>query len=136
MYLSHGGNIRTETDEQSIETLKRKGWIEAPQPEFDAATHTCEWVDGAWFVSEIPTQVPQEVPLWAFRSMLALSGLTAAAVAQIAALPEPEKTVALTQWEYGNFIRRDHPLIAQMGVQLGLTSQQINAIFVQANSLT
>lgn len=136
MHLSHAGNLRIESDEQAVDTLKRKGWIEAPQPEFDAATHTCDWVDGAWSVSAIPTQVPQEVPLWAFRSMLALSGLTDAAEAQIAALPEPEKTVALTQWEYGNFIRRDHPLITQMGVQLGLTSEQIDAIFVQANSLT
>ena len=86
-------------------------------------------------MSEIVPHVPEEIPLWAFRSVLELSGLKDSAEAQIAALSEPAKTVATIQWEYGNFIRRDHPLITQMGEQLGLSNAQIDSIFIQADSL-
>jgi hypothetical protein len=80
---------------------------------------------------------PETIPLWAFRASLALVGIQKEAVlALIDALPEPQKTVANIQWEYGNFIDRVHPLINQLGGALGLTEEQINEIFRVALTLT
>ena len=135
MNLSFNGQLRTESDESVIAALLRKGWIETNPPEFDSSTHQASWVDGDWVISVIPKEVPTEVPLWAFRAMLAVSGIAAQVDGLIVALPEPQRTVASTQWVYGNFIVRNHPMIEALGSQLGLTADQIDDIFIQASKL-
>ena len=82
-----------------------------------------------------PSSVPEEVPLWAFRAVLTIMGIAPQVDALIGSLDEPAKTVAQVQWEFGNYILRNHPLIAALGSQLGLSSAQIDAVFTQANSL-
>lgn len=85
---------------------------------------------------EIPEPTPEEVPLWAFRASLVLAGVTEATVdALIGGLSEPAKTVATIQWNYGNFIRRDHPLISQLGGAMGLDAEAINNVFRLAATL-
>lgn len=81
--------------------------------------------------------VPDEIPLWAFRSVLTLTGISQDAVGGlISSLPEPQKTVATIQWEYGNYIVRNHPLIATLGAALGLTNEQIDNVFISAAQLS
>ena len=41
----------------------------------------------------------------------------------------------LISWEYASVFLRSDPLIAQIGTSLGLTSAQIDALFVQAATL-
>ena len=53
-YLTLDKQLRAETDPAIIVNLERKGWVPAPQPDFDAVTQQCEWVDGSWSVSPIP----------------------------------------------------------------------------------
>lgn len=80
--------------------------------------------------------VPDIVPLWAFRAALVLDGVTQAQVdALIASLPEPAKTVATIQWNYGNYIERSHELIGQLGAAMGLTPEQIDNVFRTAATL-
>lgn len=86
-----------------------------------------------WEIVSAPT--PQSVPLWAFRAVLTVQGITPQVDGLIAALPEPQKTVAQVQWEFGNFIDRDHPLIVAMGAEIGLTPDQIDDVFRQAAQL-
>lgn len=50
-YLTLDKQLRSETDPAIIANLQRKGWIPAPQPDFDPAAQQCEWVDGAWVVT-------------------------------------------------------------------------------------
>ena len=85
---------------------------------------------------EIPEPIPDEIPLWAFRAALVLAGITEAAVdSLISGLPQPAKTVASIQWNYGNFIRRDHPLIDQLGGAMGLQQEDIDNVFRTAATL-
>lgn len=85
----------------------------------------------------IEQNVPGEIPLWAFRSVLTLTGISQESIGTlIASLPEPQKTVATIQWEYGNYIVRSHPLISTMGAALGLTSEQIDNVFISAAQLS
>lgn len=108
------------------------GWT---PPEGHTAVPEDQLPPGTPWVPQPPPPVPAEVPLWAFRAALALAGLKASAEALIAALPEPEKTVASEQYMFGNFIERAHPMINGLGAQLGLTTEQIDALFRTADSL-
>lgn len=136
-FITLNGHLRSETDPEVIYNLIRKGWSEAPQPQFDPATQECNWVDGAWVVTpKPPAPAPAEIPLWAFRSAIALSGMTPQVVAMIDALPEPDKTVAFQQWEYANWISRNHETIDEIANALGLTPSQIDDIFRLGDSLT
>ena len=51
----------------------------------------------------------------------------------IAATSDPtERKKIQIQWEYSTTIRRDHPLIISFGADLGLTENQIDTIFINA----
>ncbi len=55
IYLTFNSELRQYSDgDEAIETLTRKGWTITTPPTFDPATHSCEWVDGRWQVSELP----------------------------------------------------------------------------------
>lgn len=84
----------------------------------------------------ISRQIPEEIPLWAFRSALGLAGIKNNVINLIDSLPEPQKSIALEQWEYGNFILRNHPLIISLSAKLGLSTEEVDQIFITANSLT
>jgi hypothetical protein len=79
--------------------------------------------------------IPQEIPLWAFRAILTIEGIHASVETLINNLPEPDKTVANIQWNYGNYIERSHPLINSLGSILGLNKNQIDNIFIEASKL-
>ena len=77
--------------------------------------------------------VPQQVALWQARAVLAAQNLLTAADAAVAATNDP---VLTNVWQYGNFISHDSPNIAKLGAVLGLTSAQIDALFVAADAIT
>ena len=80
-----------------------------------------------------PPSVPQQVPMWAVRTVLQNDGL----FDQAQALIEASTDNALKNiWEYGNYAERSSVAIASLATALGLTSEQINEMFVAANSLT
>lgn len=87
--------------------------------------------------------VPFAVTMRQARQALLLSGMlgaTAEAVdaavkARIGALSEPVRSLALIEWEYSTEVHRDRPLVTTLGQALGMTSAQMDALFVQARSL-
>lgn len=86
-------------------------------------------------VESPPAPVPDEVPMWAFRRALERVGMLNPVLAFIATLPHELRRDAETHLEYGNFIRRDHPLMAA-AAQLGLDSDKVDDIFRVAHELT
>lgn len=80
--------------------------------------------------------VPDEIPLWAFRSILKINGVSDQIPELINLLPEPDKTISLEQWERANFINRNHPVIQSIGSALGMTSEEIDNIFISGYNLT
>jgi hypothetical protein len=81
-----------------------------------------------------PPPVPGEVPMWAFRLALEKVGMLDSVLAFVQSLPHDAKREAETHLEYGNYIRRDHPLMAAAG-QLGLDSAKVDDIFRVADEL-
>lgn len=55
--------------------------------------------------------------------------------AYIETLPEPNRSLALQQWEYSNEMKRDNPLVNSMAEGLGLTSQDLNNLWLYAATL-
>jgi hypothetical protein len=65
----------------------------------------------------------------------ASDNMLAQAEAIFDAMSEPEKTAARIEWEFGTEVRRDSPLITQLAGAIGLTDQQIDAMFVAAKEI-
>ena len=56
--------------------------------------------------------------------------------AAIEAMPDgAEKEIALIEWGYASSFERSHPLIALVGGVLGLSDEQIDALWPEAISL-
>ena len=135
-YLTYDCQLRIETNPEVISTLERKGWVNTPQPSFDPTTQSCTWENCTWVVTDIPIQVPQIIPNWSLRAQLQIMGLFDSVQTMVDNLTGTEKIIAVQQWEYGNQVERYHPLVIQIGTELGLNSQQIDQIFIDANNLS
>jgi hypothetical protein len=85
--------------------------------------------------SALPPQVPQSVTMRQARLALLGAGLLAGVEAAIAALPEPQKSAALIEWEYAAVVQRSSGLVPMMGTELGLTETQLDDLFVAAAAL-
>ena len=79
--------------------------------------------------------VPHEVPMWSIRAILDLAGLTPQINSILNDLAEPQRTIVLRAWEYGNYIRRDSPTIAALTLALNKTSAEVDAYFIEAYKL-
>lgn len=135
------GSVRLVADDVPVDPAAVRAFIDTTPPEVPEGKQLVEsfeitdtTVTRVWSWTDVPP--PSEVPLWAFRAALVLAGITEAQVdTLIASLPEPSKTVATIQWNYGNFIARGHSLIDSLGAAMGLSSTAIDDVFRQASKL-
>ncbi|MEN9384613.1 MAG: hypothetical protein RL323_1756 [Pseudomonadota bacterium] len=86
-------------------------------------------------VPVIPVEVPQSVTMRQARLALLGAGMLDDVNAAIAALPEPDKSAALIEWEYASEVQRSTGLVANLGAALGLTEPQLDDLFIQAAQL-
>lgn len=77
--------------------------------------------------------VPGTIPLWAARTVLQQGNLLDAATT---AVNQSTDLALKNVWEYGNFINRNSPAIQSLATALGLTSAQVDEMFIAANNLT
>lgn len=77
--------------------------------------------------------VPPYAPVTPRQARLALLG--AGLLTQVEAAVTAAGGATQITWEYATQIRRDDPLIAQIGTSLGLTQAQIDALFIAAAGL-
>jgi broad specificity phosphatase PhoE len=80
---------------------------------------------------EIPDPVPPVITAVQARLALTAAGLRQAAEAAIAAGSQDVKDY----WQFSTEIRRDNSLLASIATALGLTSAQVDALFVSAAQL-
>lgn len=94
--------------------------------------------DGQEFSSPPPPPlpaIPQEVTMRQARLALLENNLLANVQPAINSLPEPDKTKAQIEWEYSNALQRSNPFVAVLGTALGLSSQDLDDLFIQASAL-
>jgi len=80
-------------------------------------------------------EVPEEVTMRQARLALLGAGLLDDVEAAIDAMSDPAKAAARIEWDYSNTLRRDHPLVTTLGAGLGLTSGQLDDLFIAAGAL-
>jgi hypothetical protein len=85
-----------------------------------------------WMMEKPPTPVPQQVPMWAVRTVLQNDNLFTEAQAAIDASTD---NALKNVWEYGNFADRGSKAIASLAATLNLTDAQVDQMFIDANSL-
>jgi hypothetical protein len=92
-----------------------------------------------WSAEEIAAHrkslVPESVTMRQCRIALLDAGLLDAVQSSIATMPGTEGERARIDWEYALEVRRDWPLIAYMAGDLGLTDEQVDAMFVTAAAI-
>lgn len=93
--------------------------------------------DGQDFTAptQAPATVPQEITMRQARLALLDIGLLANVQTAINTLPEPDKTKAQIEWEYSNALQRDNPFVTTLGTALGLSSDDIDNLFITASGL-
>jgi hypothetical protein len=82
-----------------------------------------------------PVVVPQTVSMAQARLALIGANLFSAIDAGLKALPEPQRTTALTAWEYAPTVSRNGALVTTLAGQFGLTEAQLDALFTAAAAI-
>lgn len=93
------------------------------------------WSQGAGFGEpETEPAAPVLVPITRrqLRLTLLANGLLDQVEPAIAALDEPDRSVATIEWQDASEYRRDHPLIAEIGAALELDDAVIDAMWIEA----
>ena len=101
---------------------------EMSQAEFDA------WLASQPSIPEPGDPVPTNLPAWRIRVVLKQRGLLNSVKQLISSLPAEQKVIAEEQLVDSKF-ERGHPLIEQLGTALGLTSDDLDDIFREADAL-
>lgn len=131
-YLTYNKQLRSEDNPQVIANLLRKGWVEVPQPPYDPATQTCQWIDGAWVVAPIVVPVPNEVAMWALREALEAVNELANVDQKINSLPPAQRRTAQNRWLYKPTILRNSAIISALQSSLGWTDQFVDDLYKSA----
>lgn len=82
---------------------------------------------------ELRAQIMPVTPRQARLALLEIGKLAKVDTA-LAALPSPQKEAAQIEWEYATEVRRGSALVASLGVALGMTEAQIDAMFESART--
>ena len=110
------------------ETVPVTGWFE-----WTDGVAIGDLFDGEVFTKPEPVvEVPQAVTQRQARLALLAAGLLAAVQPALDSLPSPQREAAQIEWDWASTIKRDSPLIVSVGAALGLTDEQIDALFIAA----
>ena len=82
-----------------------------------------------------PDPIPQSVTMRQARLALMGAGLLDSVNAAITAMPTPERSAAVIEWEYAQTVDRASAFTQQLATGLNLTAEQLDALFTQAAAL-
>jgi hypothetical protein len=82
-------------------------------------------------IVQIPDVTPRQIRQALILSGVALQDITNA----INQMPEPNRSLAMVEWEYSVAFIRSNPLVAQVAAVVGWTPQQLDDLWVLARSL-
>lgn len=102
---------------------------------FDTSLLGSSYADGVFTPPPPPSLVPAKITMRQARLVLFTAGLLNSVNTAINALPSPAKDKALIEWEYSNDVVRHNGFVSTLGPALGLTEEQIDALFIAGAAL-
>lgn len=106
------------------------GWVvmqgERPTPEHVARE------DGSWAIVPV---VPERVSMRQARLAMLFAGILYTVEGIIRDMPGEDGEAARIEWGYALDVRRDWPLVAALGEQIGMTKEQVDDLFIYAASI-
>jgi hypothetical protein len=107
------------------------------EPAVDAVPASLVFDQSVYDARVIVRSVPRVVTMAQARKALILAGVSIASVdTAIASIPDAiQRALAETDWEYAGTVQRDSLLVASLGAALGLTSDGVENLFIQAAAL-
>lgn len=84
---------------------------------------------------EASMDIPVEVALWKIRAIIKSMGVEEQIEQSFELLEEPNKIGAKYIWEYGTAIERYSQTVLFIQTVLGLTDEQVDNIFINANKI-
>ena len=105
----------------------------------DAVWNGSEFIEGAT-PEEIAEAnkpiVPESISQMKLRKQLVLSGISIASIdALIQSLPQPNRDLIYTMWEYAVVFDRNNPELNAMAEMLNISQEQLDNIFINGNLL-
>jgi hypothetical protein len=118
------------------------GWIENDNPKKDRWALLPEkpgsdyyWNNGHWtqYVPVVPENVSaRQIRLWLINNGIQLSQVENA----INNIEDPiTRETIKVEWEYAPYVERNHPMLVPLAQALGLTEQQIDIAFIEAQNI-
>lgn len=94
-----------------------------------------DWTQKTTAAERAKAAVPQSVTMRQARLALLAAGKLTHVKTAIDALPEPQKSAAQIEWEYGSVVNRNSEFVEVLGKLLGLNSDEIDNLFIAASKL-
>lgn len=82
-----------------------------------------------------PIPVPQTVSMRQARLALLQAGKLSAVNSAISSMPGAQGDAARIEWEFSSEVRRNQPLVTALTPVLGMTSEQLDQLFILAAGL-
>lgn len=135
-YNKHTLELR-ELQDSYIEELiennnpKAESWVVAPEK----PAENYSWQNGEWVQDQI--DIPQTVSARQVRIWLIQHGISLSLVENaIDNIQDPVlKEITKVEWEYAPYIERNHPMLVPLAQALGLTQEQLDQAFVEAQDI-
>lgn len=130
-----------ECIESETSLLQSEGFTVLSDSEYESHLQTHQAAFDAWLITA-PKNI-QPVTNQQLRSALVMTSYSQnkpnlhpeAIRAFIDTLPEPNRSMALQQWEYSNEMLRNNPLVNSLAGALGLTAQDLDNLWNYARTL-
>lgn len=127
---------------KDLEDSLINGWIANNNPKLDnwillpdRPSNNHVWINGSWIL--VPQDIPQTVSARQVRIWLIQHGISLSQVENAIDNIQDSVTRDITrvEWEYAPYIERSHPMLIPLGNALGLSSEQIDQAFIEANNI-
>lgn len=118
------------------------GWIQNNNPKKDKWVLLPEkpaedyyWNNGQWI--QLQQTVPESISARQIRLWLINNGIQLSQVEQaINSIEDPiMRETTKVEWEYAPYVERNHPMLVPLAQALGLTENQIDIAFIQAQNI-
>lgn len=109
-------------------------WVETSDIE-EAENHG-NYISFSEEINDFEKIVPESISQMKLRKQLILSGISIASIdSLIQQLPQPDRELIYTMWEYAVFFDRSNPELNSIAEMLNISQEQLDEIFINGNKL-